>query len=65
MNNGRANGNGAYAVDHTKIREEAGGISAAVSRIVEITDQVSAGADAQVRSLDSALSGLNQITAFD
>src|SRR6187401_95528 len=63
LTNGRANGNGAHAVDHTKLRQEAGQISDVVSRIAQITDQVSAGADAQARSLDTALSGLNQITA--
>ena len=33
------------------------------SRIVEMTDQVSQGAETQVRSLDGALSGLNEMTA--
>ena len=45
------------------MREEASHITSAVSRIAEMTDQVSEGADAQIRSLDSALSGLNEMTA--
>ena len=30
LTNGRANGNGAHSLDHTKLREEAGQISEAV-----------------------------------
>src|SRR5512145_3443324 len=58
-----SNGNGHGALDPTKLRDEASHITTAVSRIVEMTDLMSEGADAQVRSLDSALSGLNEMTA--
>ena len=54
--------NGAGALDTRLLREEASSITDAVSRIVRITDQVSQGAETQVRSLDDALSGLNQMT---
>ena len=54
--------NGAGALDTRLLREEATSITDAVARIVRITDQVSQGAETQVRSLDDALSGLNQMT---
>ena len=54
--------NGAGALDTRLLREEASSITDAVARIVRITDQVSQGAETQVRSLDDALSGLNQMT---
>ena len=57
------NGHAARTVDQTLLRDEASHITSAVSRIVEMTDLVSEGSDAQIRSLDSALSGLNQMTA--
>ena len=57
------NGHGARALDRAVLRDEATQITHAVSRIVQMTDQVSAGADTQVQSLDSALSGLNEMTA--
>jgi hypothetical protein len=59
----RGNDNGARSIDRKVLRDEAGHITDAVSRIAEMADQVSAGATAQVQSLDSALSGLNQMTA--
>src|SRR5688572_10008723 len=55
--------NGAGAVDYRLLRDEAHSITDAVARIARITDQASEGADTQVRSLDSALSGLNQMTS--
>ena len=57
------NGHGGHALDHGLLKDEAIQITGAVSRIVEMTDQVSEGADAQLRSLDSALSGLNEMSA--
>jgi len=57
------NGNGARAIDHNMLRNEASQITTAVARIAEMTDQVSAGADVQVQSLESALSGLNEMTS--
>ena len=58
-----SNGNGHGArVSNELLRDEASQINHAVSLIVEMTDQVSQGADVQMRSLDNALSGLNQMT---
>src|SRR5436190_19492872 len=57
------NGLGGHALDHGLVKDEAIQITGAVSRIVEMTDEVSAGAEAQIRSLDSALSGLNEMSA--
>ena len=54
--------NGAGALDTRLLREEATSITDAVVRIVRVTDQVSQGAETQVRSLDDALSGLNEMT---
>jgi len=57
------NGNGHGGSISTEVlRDEASQINHAVSLIVEMTDQVSQGADVQMRSLDNALSGLNQMT---
>jgi len=53
--------NGAGVIDQSLLRDEATSITDAVARIARITDEVSEGADAQVRSLDSALSGLTQM----
>ena len=50
--------NGAGALDTRLLREEATSITDAVSRIVRVTDQVSQGAETQVRSLDDALQEL-------
>src|SRR5262245_18280145 len=55
-------GNGAGVIDQRVLRDEANPISVAFARIARITDEVSEGADVQVRSLDSALSSLNQMT---
>jgi methyl-accepting chemotaxis protein len=55
--------NGAGALDPRHLREEATSITDAAARIMRITDQVSEGADMQIRSLDDAVSGLNQMTA--
>src|SRR5687767_1386947 len=60
---GGGNGHAAGAFDPKMLREEAGYITDAVSRIVEITDQVSEGADAQLRSVDSAVSGVAEMSA--
>jgi len=49
-----SNGHGERS-SQDSLRDEASQITSAVSRIVEMTDQVSEGADAQIRSLDSAL----------
>src|SRR5262245_58135135 len=57
------NGHRTHTLNHDLLRDEASQITDAVARIVAMTDQVSAGADVQVQSLDSALSGLNQMTA--
>ena len=54
-------GNGAGVIDQRLLRDEAALIMDAVARIARITDEVSEGADVQVRSLDGALSGLNQM----
>src|SRR5262245_31387496 len=63
MRNGY-NGNGVHvADDFSMLRDEANQITEGVSRIAEMTDQVSAGADDQVRSLENALSGVNQMAA--
>jgi methyl-accepting chemotaxis protein len=58
-----SNGHGGDALDHGLLKDEAMQITGAVSRIVEMTDQVSEGAEVQIRSLDSALSGLNEMSA--
>src|SRR5262245_32103080 len=57
------NGNGARVLDRSVLRDEATQITDAVSSIVQMTDQVSVGADIQVQALDNALSGLNEMTA--
>src|SRR5512138_3801636 len=59
---GNGHGNGTHAASHNVLRDEANQITDAVARIVAMTDAVSAGADEQVQSLDTALSGLNQMT---
>jgi hypothetical protein len=56
------NGHGARTLTDEALRDEASHITDAVSRIAEMTDQVSEGADAQIRSLDGALSELSQMT---
>jgi len=56
------NGNGA-TVNRAGLIDEAARITDAVSMIAQITDEVSQGADLQVRSLDSALSGINELSA--
>src|SRR6185503_16765120 len=62
--NGMVNGQGGYAAaDPHLLRSEASHITDAVTRIARITDEVSEGADTQVRSIDSALSGLNEMSA--
>ena len=62
-NGANGNGNGAGSFNRAGLLDEASQISDAVARIAQITDEVSQGADVQVRSLDAALSGVNELSA--
>src|SRR5262245_7120381 len=55
--------NGHGAADPPRLRSEANHSSDAVTGSARIADEVSEGADTQVRSIDSALSGLHQMSA--
>src|SRR5262249_59677067 len=58
-----ANGHRALAFDPAVIRSRAEQVTESASDIARIADEVSAGADSQIRSLDDALSNVNQMAA--
>src|SRR5215213_1938145 len=61
--NGNGNGNRANALNRRALREETGEISVAAKVIAQMADEVSEGADTQMRSVEGAVSGLNQLSA--
>ena len=60
--NGRANGS-RRGFDPSLVAAQTDQLTAAAHAIARITDEVSEGADTQVRSLDATLSGLNEMAA--
>ena len=60
--NGRINGNG-RGFDRRQVVMQAEQVTSAAAEIARIADEVSAGAETQVRSLDRTFSGLNEMTA--
>jgi hypothetical protein len=58
-NNG--NGNRAHGIDRVAVRTEASEITDAAKIIARVAEEAFETADAQVRSVDNALSGVNQI----
>ena len=61
--NGRGNGHRARAFDTQAAFDRALRVTEAAGEIVRLSDQVAHGATSQVRSLDDALTGLNQMSA--
>lgn len=59
----RVNGVHSLALDTASVRNEAGLISHAAAALARMTEEVSDGADTQIRSLDEALSGVNEMAA--
>ena len=59
--NGRASTNGRGRADANLVVTQAEQVAAAAGVIARITDDVSTGAEAQIRSLDGTLSGLNEM----
>ena len=59
------NGNGhrADGLNHRALLDEAGEITDAAKVVARMAEEISEGADVQMRSLDSALSGVNQLSA--
>ena len=51
-----------YAVDDGRVMDQTRQVAVAAEEIGRIADDVSAGADAQLRSLDTALAGVTQMT---
>ena len=60
--NGRPNGRPA-GFDPRRVTAQTEQVTTAANAIARLTDDVSDGAEAQIRSLDGALSGLNQMAA--
>lgn len=57
------NGSGAHQIDHGALRGGASEIAVVAQTIAQIADEVSAGAESQIRSLDGALGGVNLLAA--
>ena len=61
--NGKANGARPAAIDTHVLHERAGQVTTAAHGIARIADAVFDGAEAQLRSLDDAVTGVNQMAA--